>query len=194
MITVDQTVTQVHFQVSSDYPIDLYVMDSAQFESFVSGSCGNFYASNSQYVAQAVRSYSFNWAPPGPGDYYVIVYNRSSLPTNVSLTVTLIGMAQETMTSYLAPINTVTSVISGTLSQPPPTTNSQQNFNEVVLLCALLVIIAIACALVIRSRKATRRRGTEIYLEDNQWRDSGSSKLRDDEGTQVFERKKNESD
>jgi len=186
MVTVDQSVTQIHLEFSSDYPVDLYVMNSSQLQSFVAGSCGNFYATNSQYAAQEVSSLNLNWTPPAQGDYFIVVYNRSTLPINVSLTVALIGLTQETIVSYLTQTITPSSILSTFLQNTEPVT-SHETYVESVLLLALLAIIVVALLLILRYRRGRRRRGTELYLEDRQWGKNESPQIsKTGEGTVLF--------
>lgn len=181
-VNVDRSVVQVSVVVSSDYPVDLYIMSWAQLMNFTSGACGNYYGSKALFAAQGITSYSFVWTPPHPGDFYFVIYNLSSLATHVSLTISLVGSSTETLSSSVT-LGTVQTTSSTLMTSLPRTQVGTSASWIQVALVIIFVVIGVS-VYVVSHRKKPREGGTELYAGDRRWSDRPSTRLLD--GTEIF--------
>jgi hypothetical protein len=151
-------------KVTSEIPIDFFVMSTDQYNAFSHGSCDQDY---SAYVkVSGVKSYSLNWVVPADGDYYFVFFNNpaGSLATSKATGSFSLQFAYgqlATSTIYSQEGTTIQSVTTRTMSSIYYSTvqNPLEGITSpfsLIIIGVIVGVIGVAAAVAITKRSKTR--------------------------------------
>ncbi|MGA3296902.1 MAG: hypothetical protein ABSD41_05570 [Candidatus Bathyarchaeia archaeon] len=159
---IDASVKEVDGTLSASSPVNMYIMSNAQYNQFVTYNppCeSSFLALQLEY---STKSYVLKWAPPSPGDYYIIMENTSA--SAITYTVQISTIQNQSIAIFST--HTILQIATSLKTQTDTITTSsnvgpQPALSDNVPLILIVIASISAVVLLIRSRLRRKMRKEE---------------------------------
>jgi len=139
--------------ISTDFPIDFYIMTEDQYNEFMSLTCISEF--DSVLVQKDITSYSLQWTPPDSGNYYLVFHNRRDSTASLTLRLATTEHLTEELYSTVSIVQQITLTQTRIVLQPLSATWLTPG----ILAAALIVLAAIVIAAIIVWLNPKRRNG-----------------------------------
>lgn len=165
LLHIDASIKTIVGTISASNPVNLYIMSKPQYDFFAAYNppCGSSY--QSLLTEYSTKSYSLQWTPPQPDDYYIMLQNTSQ--STVTYTVQVSTIQNQSITIYSTSVLLQTSTLLLTQVNTIKTSSVASNWTPSNDVFPILIGIASIAAIIllIRSRrsKMTKNEATHMY-------------------------------
>ncbi|HKM78369.1 MAG TPA: hypothetical protein VJZ03_04785, partial [Candidatus Bathyarchaeia archaeon] len=161
---VDASIKAIIGTISASSPVNLYIMSKSQYDQFVAYNppCGSSYVS--LLTEYSTKSYSLQWTPPQPDDYYIMLQNTSQ--SIITYTVQVSTIQNQSITIYSTSMLLQTAILLLTQVDTLKTSSTVSNWtpsNDAVPILIGIASIAVII-LLIRSRRNKMRKDEETHM------------------------------
>ncbi|HKM51612.1 MAG TPA: hypothetical protein VJZ75_10590 [Candidatus Bathyarchaeia archaeon] len=164
LLHVDASIKAIIGTISASSPVNLYIMSKSQYDQFVAYNppCGSSYVS--LLTEYSTKSYSLQWTPPQPDDYYIMLQNTSQ--STITYTVQVSTIQNQSITIYSTSMLLQTAILLLTQVDTLKTSSTVSNWtpsNDAVPILIGIASIAVII-LLIRSRRNKMRKDEETHM------------------------------